>query len=74
METSSGRLGLAEGRFALTPRRWGGPLYGGWLRDNTGNWSKRASTRQHNKILVSGTIGAFRLCSDKRLEQFRTYI
>ena len=30
-------------------------------------------TRQHKKILVSGTIGPFRLCSDKQLEQFRTY-
>ena len=36
-------------------------------------WSERASTRQHKQILVSATIGAFRLCSDKRLEQFRTY-
>ena len=25
-------------------------------------WSQGASTRQHNKILMSGTIGAFRLC------------
>ena len=33
-------------------------------------WSERASTRQHKKILVSGTTGAFRLCSDKRMEQF----
>ena len=33
-------------------------------------WSERTSTRQNNKILVSGTIGAFRLCSDKRLDQF----
>ena len=32
--------------------------------------SKHASAQQ---ILVSGTIGAFWLCSDKRLEQFRTY-
>ena len=29
-------------------------------------WSKEASTRQHKKSLVSGTIGAFRLCSDER--------
>ena len=30
-------------------------------------WSQMASTRQHNKSLVSGTIGAFRLCNDKWL-------
>ena len=30
------------------------------------NWSQRASTRQHNKSLVGGTICAFRLRSDKR--------
>ena len=30
-------------------------------------WSQMASTRQHNKSLVSGTIGAFRLRSDKGL-------
>jgi len=29
-------------------------------------WSKEASTRQHKKSLVSGTIGALRLCSDER--------
>ena len=34
-------------------------------------WSQGTSTRQHNKILVSGTIGAFRLCSDN--SQFPTY-
>ena len=28
--------------------------------------SQMASTRQHNKSLVSGIIGALRLCSDKR--------
>ena len=33
-------------------------------------WSERTSTRQHNKILITGAIGAFRLCSDKRLDQF----
>ena len=35
--------------------------------------SQRASTQQHKEILVSGTIGAFRLRSDKRLGQFWTY-
>ena len=34
---------------------------------------RRASTRRHQKILVSGTIGAFQLCNDKRLDQFWTY-
>ena len=29
--------------------------------------ANKAGTRQHNKILVSGTIGAFRLCSDNRI-------
>ena len=33
-------------------------------------WSERTSSRQHNKTLVSGTAGAFRRCSDKRLDQF----
>ena len=35
-------------------------------------WSQEASTRQHNKSLVSGTMGAFRLCSDRRLVQWQT--
>ena len=30
-------------------------------------WSQMAGTRQHNKSLVSGARGAFRLCSDKWL-------
>ena len=30
-------------------------------------WSQMASTRQHNKSVVCGTLGAFRLHSDKRL-------
>ena len=29
-------------------------------------WSQGAGTRQHKQLLVSGTIGAFRLCSDAR--------
>ena len=34
--------------------------------------SQRASTRQHKKRLVSGTIGTFRLCSDKRLIELQS--
>ena len=33
-------------------------------------WSEGTSTHQHNKILVSGTVGTFQLCSDKQLDQF----
>ena len=40
------------------------PLYGDMCR------AQRTSTHQHKKILVSG---AFRLCSDKRLDQWWTY-
>ena len=35
--------------------------------------SERASARHHKTILFGGTMGAFRLCSDKRLEQLRTF-
>ena len=38
---------------------------GGYKRVVCG--SQMASTRQHNKSIVSGTIGTFRLCSNKRL-------
>ena len=35
--------------------------------------SQRTSTPQHREGLFSGTIGAFRLCSDKRLDQLQIY-
>ena len=36
--------------------------------------SQRTSARQHKKSLVSGTVGAFRLCSDKRLDPLENSI
>ena len=36
-------------------------------------WSQMASTRQHNKSLISGTIGAFRLYSDKWLVELELH-
>ena len=36
-------------------------------------WSQEASTCQHKESFVGGTIGAFRLCSDRRLIQWQTY-
>ena len=35
--------------------------------ETCGVLANKEGTRQHNKILVSGTIGAFRLCSDNRI-------
>ena len=43
------------------------------VRRRAACWSQRASTQWHKKILVSGTIGAVRLCSDKRASELCTY-
>ena len=50
----------AADRHGLPPCRELPPV-----RRRVVRWSQRASTHQHKKIFVSGTIGAFRLCSDK---------
>ena len=40
------------------------------VRRRVACWSKEASTRWHKKSLVSGTMGAFRLCTDERTSRW----
>ena len=51
----------------LVWERGGEGVGGGGVRRRVVCWSQMASTHQHNKSLVSGTIGAFRPRSDKWL-------
>ena len=59
-------------RWVLDPRFWiHKPFFGlnppPPRTETCGVLANKAGTRQHNKILVSGTIGAIRLCSDNRI-------
>ena len=62
-----GRLTVFAVHTPLSTHRGGGPAPPPPLV-----WRRvvRTSTHQHNKTLGSGTLGAFRLRSDKRLDQF----